>query len=272
MDNSSSHMSTKMKYDKTGNSSSHTSTKMNDAGPSTDVAVCYNDLTFVRFVGEGPFRAVRLMKDADGREYAVKSTSTHDETLQREHLIYGSLQRRGLSNMIPKVYNFEKIPHENVMIMEMLGTSLLDEIECKGHFSVEEALRVGRCLLSDVRKMHAAGVVHLDIALRNIVRGRAGTVCANSIYLIDFGEGQYFATNEDGLDIDREKSQGCTSYGLACQQDIRDLMESVILMAEVCPPDRAPDWSKKYNTVDEYLRQIKHNENIDYDFIESFLS
>ena len=272
MDNSSSHVSTKMKYDKTGNSSSHTSTKMNDAGPSTDVAVCYNDLTFVRFVGEGPFRDVQLMKDADGREYAVKSTSTHDETLQREHLIYGSLQRRGLSNMIPKVYNCEKIPHENVMIMELLGTSLLDEMQCKGHFSVEEALRVGRCLLSDVRKMHAAGVVHLDIALRNIVRGRAGTVCANSIYLIDFGDGQDFATYEDGLDIDRDTCLGFYSYGLACQQDIRDLMESVILMAEDCSPDRAHDLSKKYDTVDEYLRQIKHNENIDYDFIESFLS
>ncbi len=76
------------------------------------------------------------------------------------------------------------------IVMEFLeGETLLSRIEREGKMSCEELLPIMVKVLEALEKIHAAGLMHRDIAPDNIMLCRDGRVC-----LIDFGAARHMTT------------------------------------------------------------------------------
>ena len=83
------------------------------------------------------------------------------------------------------VYGAERIDGRIGIWMELVeGRSLEEELGERGPFSPGEIAAVGAAVTSAVSAVHAAGLLHRDIKVHNVLRGRDGR-----ILLADFGTG-----------------------------------------------------------------------------------
>lgn len=142
-------------------------------------------------IGKGSAGVVYSAVDVfSGEKVAVKFECLGGSQLKNERDIY---QRLGYLNSssravcgIPNVYFYGKHGCDYyAIVMDYLGKTLDTVVRDRGEFFDQKASsEIAIQALDILQYVHSRGVVHLDIAPRNLLRGRHE---ADALYLIDFG-------------------------------------------------------------------------------------
>ncbi|XP_033736588.1 casein kinase I-like [Pecten maximus] len=151
--------------------------------------------------------------------------------LRHEYEVYTELQG-GIG--IPKVLWFGRDGRYDVMVMELLGTSLEDRLVSQSHkFSLKTVLLLAEVLIDRFEYIHSKGYIYRDLKPDNFLSGFGSK--ENIIYLIDFGLSKRFRdanTLEHIPYLTNKSFVGSLSYAsvnaqLGIQQSRRDDMESL---------------------------------------------
>ena len=85
---------------------------------------------------------------------------------------------------------FNCLAEYNIMVMELLGSSLEQLIQERKHFSLKTSLMVSYQMLKRIEYLHSKNFIHRDVKPDNFLIGRNSR--SNLIYLIDFGLSKRF--------------------------------------------------------------------------------
>jgi len=106
--------------------------------------------------------------------------------LEHEASILNILRQPVQPQGIPEFYFFGREDLYNVLVMEILGKSLEDQMRaCKGKLTVQTTVLVAEQLLYRIEYLHSKGIVHRDIKPENWMFGVRDKV--HHLYLIDYG-------------------------------------------------------------------------------------
>jgi serine/threonine protein kinase len=137
-------------------------------------------------LGAGSFGEVYLGNDVQtGEEVAIKLESTKSKTPQ---LVYESKLYKALAGGvgIPAVHYYGNEGDNNIMVMELMGSSLDNLFEsCKRTFSLKTVLMIADQLINRIEYIHSKSLLHRDIKPDNFLIGTGKK--ASQIHIIDFG-------------------------------------------------------------------------------------
>jgi serine/threonine protein kinase len=137
-----------------------------------------------RKIGSGSFGDVYHCR-RDGKEYAVKleRISSKRAQLHHEWKLYGALSG---GPGIPKVYWYGTAGKYNVLVMELLGSSIEDLFKRNNkRFSLKTVLMLADQMIERLQFVHSKGILHRDVKPNNFLVGRGED--ASQVYLVDFG-------------------------------------------------------------------------------------
>lgn len=185
-------------------------------------------------IGHGSFGCIYLGKDLKTQEkVAVKVESAHAALpqLSYEFKVCRLFEK---STGFPRVYWCGKESGRNVMVMELLGSSL-EELFVKSGRSLPlcTVLALAEQMLKRLESMHSRGYVHRDVKPENFLMGLGE--CKNTVYIIDFGlSKKYFdrATRKHLPFRDDKKLTGTARYAsvnthAGMEQSRRDDLEAL---------------------------------------------
>lgn len=88
--------------------------------------------------------------------------------------------------LLIKVHAFTTEGHYNVMLMDLLGSSLEDLFNDHGkRLSLKTALQIGEQMIDRIETIHEKHVLHRDIKPDNFLMGVGKS--AHIVYIVDFG-------------------------------------------------------------------------------------
>eukprot|EP00300_Choanocystis_sp_HF-7_P027200 c32274_g1_i1.p1 GENE.c32274_g1_i1~~c32274_g1_i1.p1 ORF type:complete len:319 (-),score=64.41 c32274_g1_i1:67-1023(-) len=188
----------------------------------------------IRKIGSGSFGEIFLGVHVQTQEQvAVKlelEASRHAQ-LRIEYKIYGILNGQP---GIPKVRYFGTQDDYNVMIMDLLGSSLEDLFcLCERRFSLKTVLLLADQLIQRVQTLHTKFLLHRDLKPDNFLIGLGPT--ANTVHVIDFGLSKRYMDVRSGMHIpyrEHKNLTGTARYAsinthLGIEQSRRDDLESI---------------------------------------------
>ena len=225
-------------------------------------------------LGKGSFgRIYSGINKETGEEVAIKVElrNTDQPQLIYENKIYKLLQG-GFG--FPKVYEFSTESKYNILIMDLLGSSI-ESLLNKSHkkFSFLTCLMIIDQIVTRLEYIHSKNLLHRDIKPDNFLIGRGNK--KNIIYAIDFGLSKKFRDSKTGLHIpyrDGKDLTGTARYAsinthLGIEQSRRDDIEAVGYMMIYLMKGRLP-WQgqvnsnpkKKYDRIKKIKIDLKLND------------
>lgn len=186
----------------------------------------------VKKIGSGSFGEVYLTEDKDKNLYAAKiENKTAKTRLKCEYNIYRKLNCKNIIG-IPKIYGYIETVDYNIMIMELLGSSLENIFQDNDkHFSMQFIYKLAIDIITIIEKFHSKGFIHRDIKSNNFLFNH-GDQC-EKIYLMDFGLSKQYIHEGIHNDIKFERSLiGTARYASmnihwGVEPSRRDDMESI---------------------------------------------
>jgi len=189
----------------------------------------------VRSIGKGAFGTVYLTHANDGNYYASKVELRQESSrLIDEYKIYRLLNKRGFKSGqgLPYIYSLIQTPKFNMMVMELLGSSL-ESLFTKSNkrFSLETVLLLAINIITLLERLHNAGFIHRDIKPANFLVGH-GKNC-DKLYLTDFGLSKQYIKNGKHIEYNTKRNLiGTLRYAsvnmhMGIEQSRRDDLESV---------------------------------------------
>ena len=167
-----------------------------------------DNFKIIKSIGKGAFGTVYLTYANDGNYYASKVESRKESSrLIDEYKIYRLLNKRGFKSGhgIPYIHNLIQTPKYNMMVMELLGSSLENIfIKCDRIFTLETVLLIAINIITLLEKLHNAGFIHRDIKPANFLIGY-GKNC-DKLYLTDFGLSKQYIKNGTHIDYNTKRN------------------------------------------------------------------
>eukprot|EP00579_Thalassiosira_antarctica_P017079 CAMPEP_0201947714 /NCGR_PEP_ID=MMETSP0903-20130614/55078_1 /ASSEMBLY_ACC=CAM_ASM_000552 /TAXON_ID=420261 /ORGANISM="Thalassiosira antarctica, Strain CCMP982" /LENGTH=474 /DNA_ID=CAMNT_0048490869 /DNA_START=273 /DNA_END=1697 /DNA_ORIENTATION=- len=182
-------------------------------------------------VGGGSFGDIYLGVGANGEKVAVKfeKHGARCPQLRHEYKVYRELQNApGFS----KVHYFGTQDSYNLMVMDLLGPSLEDQLnKCGRRFSLQTVLLIADQMLERIEIMHSRHLIHRDIKPANFVTDPSG----NIVYCIDFGLSKRYRHPRTLQHIPQREGRSLTgtpryasiNNHLGVEQSRRDDLESI---------------------------------------------
>ena len=154
-----------------------------------DLIVC-NHFRLVRKLGTGAFGEIYMAenKNNPSEKYAAKleEANTKFPQLYFEAKMYKYLNSSMNVVGIPKVHAVTTEGQYNVMLMDLLGSSVEDIfVEYSKIMSVKSALMIGYQMLERIEFLHERQIIHRDIKPDNFLLGI--NEHAHLLYIVDFG-------------------------------------------------------------------------------------
>ena len=187
-------------------------------------------------LGSGSFGEVYLgVNISTQEEVAIKLEDTQSKFPQviSEAKIINSLQGPG----IPKIFWYGNEGHFNIMIQELLGSSL-EEVFNKNdrRFSIKSILNIAEQLFTRIESVHSQSYIHRDIKPDNFMFGVGKK---NSLlYVIDFGLSKKYRDSKTKQHIkfsDKRALTGTARYAsinshMGHEQSRRDDLEALMYL------------------------------------------
>lgn len=152
------------------------------------MVIINNKYKVIEKIGSGAFGSIYKGQNIRTDEYVaikVEPISYGLRLLINESKIYQHLN--GCAG-IPNVKWFGKDEVNYYMVINLLGTSLQEQLYKAGKFSLPLILKIGIKIVTLLKTIHNKGLVHRDIKPDNFLFGRGhDNTISTTLYLIDFG-------------------------------------------------------------------------------------
>ena len=165
-----------------------------------------DNYTLIKKIGEGSFGAVFLAKDKTGKLVAAKvEEKPTKERLKNEYNIYKKILRNQDISGIPQVYNLIETPEYNILVMELLGTSLENIFQKNDRvLKINNIYKLAIDMITVLEHFHNKGFIHRDIKPNNFLFNY--TKPYNQLYLMDFGLSKQYIQNNKHIDLKTDRS------------------------------------------------------------------
>lgn len=167
-------------------------------------------------IGSGSFGEVFIAKNkSDNKVYAAKIEETKNKNrLKSEYNIYKKINKDNKITGIPKIYNFIQTSDYNIMIMELLGSSLESVYEKNDRkISLNCLFKLGLDMIELIYNFHKRGFIHRDIKPSNFLfnynksnQKSDKSLPFNTLYIMDFGLSKPYVVNGEHIDIKFDRS------------------------------------------------------------------
>jgi len=130
----------------------------------------------VEILGRGNYGVVWKGQPKIGMEVAMKDFSVLAQTIPKESLVKEILREAVAQAQVAPHENVVGVikaePEEGHIILELLPTSLKEELQKGRGFSYQEAVETAKGILEGLSAIHAKGTIHRDLKPANILMTR----------------------------------------------------------------------------------------------------
>jgi len=137
---------------------------------------------------------------------------------------------------IPQTYHFGQENLHNILVIDLLGSSLEDLFNmCGRKFTIKTVCMAARQMITRIQTIHEKYLMSRDIMPSNFLVGRSGTKAANLIHMVDFGIAKQYRDPKTKQHIPHRKHKIMTGNSrylsinahLRREQSRRDDLESL---------------------------------------------